>query len=204
MDLSKILAISGKPGLFLIKSQGAGKLIVESIIDGKHFPAFANDKISSLEEISIFTTDEDTPLKDVFMNIHEKFGDKLDFEVKKLSPVELKEKFMTVLPNYDEDAVYQSDMKKVFQWYQLLNDKGLLDFTVEEKKEETAKEEPAEENEEKKPAKKTAAKKETAKKETVKKETAKKTTTKKAAVKETAKNTTSAGTAKTVKGLKKV
>ena len=199
MDLSKILAISGKPGLFLIKSQGAGKLIVESIIDGKHFPAFANDKISSLEEISIFATDEDTPLKNVFMSIHEKFGDKLDFEVKKLSPVELKEKFMAVLPNYDEDAVYQSDMKKVFQWYQLLNDKGLLDFTVEEKKEETAKEEPAEENGEKKPAKKTAAKKETAKKES-----AKKTTTKKAAVKETAKNTTSAGTAKTVKGLKKV
>lgn len=199
MDLSKILAISGKPGLFLIKSQGAGKLIVESITDGKHFPAFANDKISSLEEISIFTTDEDSPLKNVFMSIHEKFGDKLDFEVKKLSPVELKEKFMAVLPNYDEDAVYQSDMKKVFQWYQLLNDKGLLDFTVEEKKEETAKEEPAEENDEKKPAKKTAAKK-----ETVKKETAKKTTTKKAAVKETAKNTSSAGTAKTVKGLKKV
>lgn len=205
MDLSKILAISGKPGLFLIKSQGAGKLIVESIIDGKHFPAFANDKISSLEEISIFTTDEDTPLKNVFMSIHEKFGDKLDFEVKKLSPVELKEKFMMVLPNYDEDAVYQSDMKKIFQWYQLLNDKGLFDFTVEEKKEETADEEPAaEEKTEKKPAKKTAAKKETAKKETVKKEPAKKTTTKKAAVKETAKNTTSAGTAKTVKGLKKV
>ncbi|MCQ2317370.1 MAG: DUF5606 domain-containing protein [Bacteroidales bacterium] len=205
MDLSKILAISGKPGLFLIKSQGAGKLIVESIVDGKHFPAFANDKISSLEEISIFTTDEDTPLKNVFMSIHDKIGDKLDFDVKKLSPVELKEKFMLVLPNYDEDAVYQSDMKKVFQWYQLLNDKGLLDFTVEEEKKEAVAEEPvAEEKAEKKPAKKTAAKKETAKKETAKKETAKKTTTKKAAVKETAKNTTSAGTAKTVKGLKKV
>ncbi len=191
--------------MFLITSQGAGKLIVESIIDGKHFPAFANDKISSLEEISIFTTDEDVPLKNVFMSIHEKIGDKLDFDPKKLSPVELKEKFMLVLPNYDEDAVYQSDMKKVFQWYQLLNDKGLLDFTVEEEKKEVAAEEPvAEEKAEGKPAKKTAAKKETAKKETVKKETAKKAATKKAAVKETAKNTTSAGTAKTVKGLKKV
>lgn len=191
--------------MFLITSQGAGKLIVESIIDGKHFPAFANDKISSLEEISIFTTDEDVPLKNVFMSIHEKIGDKLDFDPKKLSPVELKEKFMLVLPNYDEDAVYQSDMKKVFQWYQLLNDKGLLDFTVEEEKKEVAAEEPvAEEKAEGKPAKKAAAKKETAKKETVKKETAKKAATKKAAVKETAKNTTSAGTAKTVKGLKKV
>jgi len=191
MDLSKVLAISGKPGLFLITSQGAGKLIVESLIDGRHTPAFANDKISSLEEISIFTTDEDTPLKDVFMTIHEKFGDKLDFDPKKASPVELKEKFMMVLPNYDEDAVYQSDMKKVFQWYQLLNDKGLLDFSVEEKKEETAEEAPVAEeaSAEKKPAKKTAAKKEPAKK---------------AVVKETAKNTTSAGTAKTVKGLKKV
>lgn len=191
MDLSKVLAISGKPGLFLITSQGAGKLIVESLLDGRHTPAFANDKISSLEEISIFTTEEDTPLKDVFMSIHEKIGDKLDFDPKKASPVELKEKFMLVLPNYDEDAVYQSDMKKVFQWYQLLNDKGLLDFSVEEKKEETAEEAPVAEEApaEKKPAKKAAAKKEPAKK---------------AVVKETAKNTTSAGTAKTVKGLKKV
>lgn len=199
MDLSKVLAISGKPGLFLITSQGAGKLIVESILDGKRYPAFANDKISSLEEISIFTTDEDTPLKNVFMSIHEKIGDKLDFDPKKASPVELKEKFMLVLPNFDEDTVYQSDMKKVFQWYQLLNDKGLLDFSVEEQKEEKAEEAPVAEekpaeNAEKKPAKKAAAKKETAKKET----------TKKAVVKESAKNTTSAGTAKTVKGLKKV
>lgn len=190
MDLSKVLAISGKPGLFLITSQGAGKLIVESLLDGRHTPAFANDKISSLEEISIFTTEEDIPLKEVFMSIHEKIGDKLDFDPKKASPVELKEKFVMVLPNYDEDAVYQSDMKKVFQWYQLLNDKGLLDFTVEEKKEETTEDAPAtEEAAEKKPVKKAAAKKEPAKK---------------TVVKETAKNTTSAGTAKTVKGLKKV
>lgn len=190
MDLSKVLAISGKPGLFLITSQGAGKLIVESLLDGRHTPAFANDKISSLEEISIFTTEDDIPLKDVFTSIHEKIGDKLDFDPKKASQVELKEKFVMVLPNYDEDAVYQSDMKKVFQWYQLLNDKGLLDFTVEEKKEETTEDAPAtEEAAEKKPVKKAAAKKEPAKK---------------TVVKETAKNTTSAGTAKTVKGLKKV
>lgn len=145
MDLSKVVAISGKPGLFLITSQGAGKLIIESLLDGKRSPAFANDKISSLEEISIFTTGEDKPLKEVFFNIHEKLGDNIGFDPKKVSPVELKEKFMLILPEYDEDAVYNSDMKKVFQWYQLLNDKGLLDFTVEETKEEAAEENNAEE-----------------------------------------------------------
>ncbi len=136
MDLSKVVTISGKPGLFLVTSSGAGKLVVESLLDGKRTPAFANDKISSLEEISIFTTGDDKPLKEVFVSIHEKLGDNIGFDPKRVSPVELKEKFMLVLPEYDEDSVYQSDMKKVFQWYQLLNDKGLLDFTVEEEKSE--------------------------------------------------------------------
>lgn len=156
MDLSKVVAISGKPGLFLVTSNGGGKLIVESLLDGKRIPAFVNDKISSLEEISIFTTGDDKPLKEVFMSIHEKLGDKLDFDPKKVSPVEMKEKFMLVLSDYDEDAVYQSDMKKVFQWYQLLNDKGILDFTVEEKKEE---EKPVETPAEKKAVKNTTARK---------------------------------------------
>ena len=136
MDLSKVVTISGKPGLFLVTSSGAGKLVVESLLDGKRTPAFANDKISSLEEISIFTTGDDKPLKEVFVSIHEKIGDNIGFDPKRVSPVELREKFMLVLPEYDEDSVYQSDMKKVFQWYQLLNDKGLLDFTVEEAKTE--------------------------------------------------------------------
>ena len=156
MDLSKVVAISGKPGLFLVTTNGGGKLIVESLLDGKRIPAFANDKISSLEEISIFTTGEDKPLKEVFMSIHEKLGDNIGFDPKKASPVELKEKFMLVLPDYDEDAVYQSDMKKVFQWYQLLNDKGVLDFTPE--KEEKAEESPAEKPAVKKETKKAAPK----------------------------------------------
>lgn len=156
MDLSKVVAISGKPGLFLVTTNGGGKLIVESLLDGKRIPAFANDKISSLEEISIFTTGEDKPLKEVFMSIHEKLGDNIGFDPKKASPVELKEKFLLVLPDYDEDAVYQSDMKKVFQWYQLLNDKKILDFTPE--KEEKAEEVPAEKKTVKKETKKAAPK----------------------------------------------
>ena len=144
MDLTKIVSISGKPGLYVVKSQAVGRLIVESVIDGKCIPAFARDRMSSLEEISIFSMDEDRPLKEVFMMIHDKMGDKVDFDFKKASPDELREKFALVMPDYDEEAVYPSDMRKVFAWYQMLNDKGLLDFTVEEEKPEETSEEPAE------------------------------------------------------------
>ncbi len=116
MDLTKIVSISGKPGLYVVKSQAVGRLIVESVIDGKCIPAFARDRMSSLEEISIFSMDEDRPLKEVFMMIHDKMGDKVDFDYKKASPDELREKFALVMPDYDEEAVYPSDMRKVFAW----------------------------------------------------------------------------------------
>ena len=145
MDLSKIVSISGKPGLYMIKSQAIGRLIVESLIDGKCTPAFARDRMSSLEEISIFSVDEDRPLKDVFKMINEKMGEKVDFDFKKASNDELRAKFLDVMPDYDQDAVYPSDMRKVFAWYQMLMDKNLLDFTEEEKPaEEAATEEKAE------------------------------------------------------------
>ena len=131
MDLSKVVSISGKPGLFLIKSQAIGRIIVESLIDGKCIPAFANDRMSSLEEISIFSVDEDKPLKEVFMSIHDKMGDKVDFDPKKATNDQLRAKFLEVMPDYDQEAVYPSDMKKVFLWYQMLVDKNLLDFTPE-------------------------------------------------------------------------
>ena len=144
MDLSKVVSISGKPGLYVVKSQAIGRLIVESVVDGKCTPAFARDRMSSLEEISIFSTDEDRPLKDVFKMIHEKMGDKVDFDFKKASNDELREKFAFVMPDYDEDAVYPSDMKKVFAWYQMLMDKNLLDFTEEEAQPEAENENTAE------------------------------------------------------------
>lgn len=139
MDLSKIVTIAGRPGLYQVKSQSVGKIIVESLIDGKCSPAFARERMSSLEEISIYSVDEDRPLKEVFRSIHEKMGDKVDFDVKKATNDQLKAKFLEIMPDYDQDAVYPSDMKKVFLWYQMLMNKGLLDFTEE------AKEEPAEE-----------------------------------------------------------
>lgn len=144
MDLSKIVSISGKPGLYVVKSQAIGRLIVESVLDGKCSPAFARDRMSSLEEISIFSTEDDRPLKEVFMMIHDKMGDKVDFDYKKASNDELREKFAFVMPDYDEEAVYPSDMKKVFAWYQMLMDKNLLDFTEEEEKKEETPEQPAE------------------------------------------------------------
>ena len=140
MDLSKIVSIAGRPGLYLVKSQSIGKIIVESVIDGKCSPAFARERMSSLEEISIYSVDEDKPLKEVFRSIHEKMGDKVDFDAKKASNDVLRAKFLEVMPDYDQDAVYPSDMKKVFLWYQMLMDKGLLDFTEEEKKEEPTEE----------------------------------------------------------------
>ena len=144
MDLSKIVSISGKPGLYVIKSQAIGRLIVEAVIDGKCTPAFARDRMSSLEEISIFSTDEDRPLKEVFKMIHDKMGDKVDFDYKKATPDQLREKFAFVMPDYDEEAVYPSDMKKVFAWYQMLMDKNLLDFTEEPEAKEETSEQPAE------------------------------------------------------------
>ena len=147
MDLSKIVSISGKPGLYQVKSQAIGRLIVESVVDGKCMPAFARDRMSSLEEISIFSTDEDRPLKEVFMMIHEKMGDKVDFDYKKATPDQLREKFAFVMPDYDEEAVYPSDMKKVFTWYQMLVDKSLLDFTEEPEDKEESPEEPVEKTE---------------------------------------------------------
>ena len=94
MDLTKIVSIAGRQGLFLIKSQAIGRIIVESVLDGKCSPAFARDRMSSLEEISIFSVDEDKPLKEVFMSIHEKMGDKVDFDFKKASNDQHKSNFL--------------------------------------------------------------------------------------------------------------
>ena len=144
MDLTKIVTIAGRPGLFQVKSQAVGKIIVESLIDGKCSPAFVRDRMSSLEEISIYSVDEDKPLKEVFKSIHDKMGDKVDFDYKKASNDELRAKFLEIMPDHDQDAVYPSDMKKVFAWYQMLNDKGLLDFTEEAQPEAETTETPKE------------------------------------------------------------
>lgn len=152
MDLSKILAISGKPGLFKMLAQTNNGLVVESLLDGKKFTAFSHERISTLEEISIYTDDEDMPLKDVLKAIFDKQDGKAALSHKSGSN-ELKAFFEEAVPNYDKENVYVSDIKKVINWYNLLAEKEMLEF--EEEKAEVAeaeksidkKEEPAESSE---------------------------------------------------------
>ena len=139
MDLTEIMSISGKPGLYKMISQTKNGMLVESLLDEKRFPVFAHEKISSLEEISIFTETEDLPLKDIFKKINDLLegGKALSH---KSSPEELKEFFDDVVPDYDKERVYVSDIKKVIQWYNLLHEKEMLDFTEEEEDKEESKE----------------------------------------------------------------
>jgi hypothetical protein len=135
MDLSKIMAISGKPGLFKLLAQTKNGIVVESMLDGKKFTAFSHERISTLEEISIYTQDEDRPLKDVLKAIYEVQEGKAAIPHKS-SNEELKAFFEKAVPDYDQDNVYVSDIKKVIYWYNLLLEKDMLDFTEEEKAEE--------------------------------------------------------------------
>ena len=148
MDLSKILSISGKPGLFKLVGQTKSGAIVESLLDQKRFPVFPHDKISSLEEISIFTTDEDLPLKEVMKKISEKENGGPALDPKSGNDLVWKY-FAEVLPEFDKDRVYVSDVRKVLSWYNLLLEKELLDFSEveEETKEETTDEAPAADDE---------------------------------------------------------
>ena len=137
MDLSKILSIAGKPGLYKLAGEAKNNLVVESLTDGKRMPAFAHERISSLQEISIYTTGEDLPLHDALKMVYEMTGGKPVENPKKMSSDRLKELFKQAIPDYDEDSVYVSDMKKVFTWYNLLLEKGMLDFSEEKKAEKT-------------------------------------------------------------------
>ena len=114
MDIKGIIAISGKPGLFKVAAQGRNNIIVESLDTGKKFPAFATDKISALEDICIYTYEEDVPLIDVYEKLAEKEGYKASISHKE-APAKLREHIQSYLPDYDEDRVYDQDLKKLYQ-----------------------------------------------------------------------------------------
>lgn len=137
MDLSKILSISGKPGLFKVVSQAKNAVIVESLIDKKRFPAFGHEKISSMEEISVFTTGEDMPLKDVFKAMHVKLEGKPAIDAKSDNNA-LKKFFLEMIPEFDQERVYVSDIKKMIAWYNLLVEKNMLDFKEPEAEQKEA------------------------------------------------------------------
>lgn len=133
--LKDILSISGQGGLFKFISQGRSGIIVESLETKKRMNASATVKISSLEDIAIFTETEDLPLNDVFKTIHEKEngGETINH---KSSADELKKYFGEVLPDYDRDRVYVSDIKKVLNWYNILHKFEMLNFEEEEESKE--------------------------------------------------------------------
>lgn len=172
--LRKIISITGKPGLFRMIGQGNRRLIVEDITTGKRFPALERDRIISLGDIAMYTVSEDKPLGEILDLIYEKHnGEQLD--VKEIVAAgKLRDTFREVLPDFDDDRVHDSDIKKLFSWYNLLVASGMKKFTeeenaeapAEEKAEETPKaEEKKEETKEEKPkAKKAPAKKAPAKK----------------------------------------
>lgn len=160
MDLSKILTVSGKSGLFKVVSQTKSGLVVESLNDGKKIPVFLSDRSSALEDISIFTLTEDIPLKDVLLKIFDKEEGKPCIDAKE-DPAKLKAYFETILPDYDRERVYISDIKKVFAWYNLLLEKEMItpEEPEEAPKEEKAPEEKPEAKEKPKTPKKPASKK---------------------------------------------
>lgn len=140
------MSISGKPGLYKLVSQSKNGIIVESIETKKRIPAYASDKVSALVDIAIYSGEEEVPLKQVFKIIAEK-NDMKESISKKASNDEIKTAFEEILPEYDREKVYVSDMKKVFNWYNILQQFEMLDFSVteEEAEKEASTEEKVEE-----------------------------------------------------------
>lgn len=136
-----ILSISGKPGLFKLVSRGNRNLIVETL-DAQHkrMPAFGTDRITSLNDVAMYTDDEDEPLTKILAAMGKIEGNKTaSINAKKANSKELREYFATILPNFDRDRVHDSDIKKLISWYNILVENNITDFDAE----------PAEEKEDK-------------------------------------------------------
>lgn len=133
MKLDKIMSISGKPGLYELKAQTRGGFVAESMLDGKKITVNLRHNVSLLSEIAIYTYTEEIPLREVFKKVKEKEngGEAINH---KESKAKLEDYFREVLPEYDEDRVYASDIKKIVQWYNLLIEKGYDDFSAPEEK----------------------------------------------------------------------
>ncbi len=131
MELKGILSLSGKPGLFKMVKQAHNSMIVESLENKRRMPAYATSKVSSLEDIAVFTENGDMPLVEVFKNIYKKEngGKAIDHKV---DQKQLFAYFTEVLPQYDKEKVYHSDVKRIISWYNQLVDHGVMQFTEDE------------------------------------------------------------------------
>lgn len=136
--LKRILAISGKPGLYKLISRGNRSLIVETLDEKKkRMPAMGTDKVISLNDIAMYTEEEEVPLPQVFDAVKKvQEGQLITLDYKKASKDELFDFFAQVLPTFDRDRVHASDIKKLIQWYNLLLENGITEFVVEEEKAE--------------------------------------------------------------------
>jgi hypothetical protein len=146
MDMLKtIVAITGRPGLYKRISQGKNMLIVESLLEHKKVPAYPQDKVVSLGDIAIYTEEEEVPLSKVLTTIQTKEnGAAIAMDLKAAKPDELRAYFAEILPNFDRDRVYPSDIRKIISWYNLLVKENLTDFSSE--KDEAAEEKPEEDS----------------------------------------------------------
>jgi hypothetical protein len=134
MDISSVIAIAGMPGLYKVVGQTKNGVVCESLVDKKRIPAFNSHKISSLTDISIYTTGEDKPLKEVLQAIFDKEKGEKCLDPKSTDENGMRDYMKSVVPDYDAERVHTSDLRKLFNWYNLLHGAGLL--TAEEKTEE--------------------------------------------------------------------
>jgi len=135
--LKEILSVTGKPGLFKLVSQGKNMLIVESLIDGKRIPAYTKDKVVSLGDIAIFTENAEVPLSQVLESVKTKENGGSCSIDQKADNDKLRKYMSEVLPEYDRDRVYPSDIRKMIAWYNLLINAKITDFVEEAKEEST-------------------------------------------------------------------
>ena len=127
-----ILSISGRPGLFRLVAQGHGNLIVENILDKKRSAAVGGDRVTSLNDVSMYTDEDDVALTQVFENIFKATeGKKASIDYKHASEAEMRDFMATALPNYDRERVHVSDMRKLAQWYNILIEAGVTEFADE-------------------------------------------------------------------------
>lgn len=127
MKLNQILTISGKPGLYQLQSRTRSGFLALSLLDQKRISIGLRNNVSLLSEIAIYTLEGEKPLEEVFKAIKEKENGQKTAVSHKATEDELEAYFFSVIPNYDEDKVYPSDIKKIIQWYNILIDKGFLE-----------------------------------------------------------------------------
>jgi hypothetical protein len=132
MGLEKILSVAGKPGLYELITQTRSGFVAASLIDGKKISVGLKSNVSVLSEIAIYTLDEELPLREVFLKMQVKEKGGTTSVSHKEDKIKLEEYFFEVLPNYDEDRVYASDIKKIIKWYNILVDKGIANFSEKE------------------------------------------------------------------------